>query len=95
MSRQVKENLSQQKRIDPGVYKDELSLLAYHIRRKYSIKTPRESVKVKFCIKSYINVKSDRLGSHYIWSSFRMTFNIHERETSHCLIRTHIDNKIS
>ena len=36
----------------------------------------------------YQGPKIDRFGSHCNWSSFRMSFNIRERETSYCWIES-------
>ena len=70
-----------QKGTEAGAWKGKRSLLACHIRRKRSMKTYIDSVKVKFGFKA-VGVKSDQLESYCDWSSFRMSDIICKRETS-------------
>ena len=67
----------------PGVRRSKRPLSACHTRRKCSPETTQNSVKGRVGYKVW-----SVGGCHCIWSGHRMSFNICERETSYCLIRS-------
>ena len=67
----------------PGVWWSKSPLSACHTRRKCSMETTQNSVKCRVRYKVW-----SLWGSHCIWSGHRMSFNICERETLYCLIRS-------
>ena len=72
----------------PGVRRSKRPLSACHTRRKCSMETTQNSIKGRHRYKVW-----SVGGCHCIWSGHRMSFNICERETSYCLIRSRIDHK--
>ena len=67
----------------PSVRKSKRPLSACHTRRKCSMETTQNSVKGRARFKVW-----SVGGCHCIWSGHRISFNICERETSYCLIRS-------
>ena len=92
----VQENWSQQSEIKQvpkgtkqGVWNGKRYLLAWHTRCKCPMETTRNSVKVKLSITvmKFLESLID-FGSPYILSRVRMPFNIRERETSYCWVKS-------
>ena len=71
---------------EPGVRKGKRSLLACQTRCKCSMETTHNRWRSGSVSRSW-NWWSDWLGSH-CWSRIRMSFNIRERDTSYCWIRS-------
>ena len=85
-SQQLEHKQVPKRGMEPGVRKGKRSLLASHTRCKCSMETFGKG-QARYQVHD-IGGKSDRLGSHCNWSRVSMSFNIRERATSYCWIRS-------